>query len=421
MKVLNFNNSVIISTITYYLTSLIGIVLYLQIFTLFDLNTLGKFSVYQTVVFLGSKFISLSTPFSLMRFVSQEERTRINLNYFISAICIVLFFFICGYGLYNIEILFKFFIKVPYSEVVVLLSKTILLQAINFLIKSFFNSFKDFIYYNISFLLRPLLTIFIIYFFYKELFSDFYLVFFYTELLLIIFNSFLLLSRMKFFYLSNMIEAFLSHLQYMKTAFLTSVFTEIYFKVDIFCIAVLLGEYYSGIYALVAIIGEGLVGLIYVIRNNLTPYITIKNIEEKNLHFRTHILASLKSANLVSFITSFFIILVVIFGSKRVDLLNTLYIEGFQPLLIVLIGFSVMSFFLTIENVLLQIGSHGQHVTGLIIFNFLNIFLNFALVEYKLIGIVIATVLSYFIFINFVMIVFKIKFKYSLLTFILSN
>ena len=52
MKILNFNNSVKISTATYLVTSLIGLILYIQIFSLFDLNTLGRFSVYQTICFL---------------------------------------------------------------------------------------------------------------------------------------------------------------------------------------------------------------------------------------------------------------------------------------------------------------------------------------------------------------------------------
>ena len=92
MKILNFNNSVKISTATYLVTSLIGLILYIQIFSLFDLNTLGRFSVYQTICFFGSKFISLSTPYSLMKHVSEDDRARVNLNYLISALLIVLFF-----------------------------------------------------------------------------------------------------------------------------------------------------------------------------------------------------------------------------------------------------------------------------------------------------------------------------------------
>tara|TARA_A100000164_G_C21938265_1_gene789225 strand:- start:1516 stop:2793 length:1278 start_codon:yes stop_codon:yes gene_type:complete len=421
MKILDFNNSVKISTVTYFATSLIGLILYLQIFSLFDLNTLGKFSVYQTICFFGSKFISLSTPYSLMKHVSQDNKERVNLNYLTSALFIVLFFFTSVYVLFSIDNIFIFFQKIPYIEVVLLLSATIFLQASNFLIKTFFNSCKDFIHYNISFVLRPSIFVVTIYLFYKEIISDFYLAFFFTELLLIIFNVFLLLSRLKYYYLSSLVEAFFNHLKYMKTSFITSIFTEIYFKIDIYCIAVILGEYYSGIYALIAVIGEGLTGLIYVIRNNLTPYITNKNINEKSLEIRNHLRSSFKVSNIIAFVTSFSTLIVVIFGSRKIDILTPLYEDGFEPLVIVLLGFSIMSFFLTLENVLLQLGSHGYHAVGLIILTSLNIFLNFALIEYKLVGIVIGTVFSYLIFIIYILIIFKYKFKYSFLSLITST
>ena len=132
----NFNNSVKLSTATYFVTSLFGIVLYLQIFSLYDLNILGKFSVYQTICFFGSKLISLSTPYSLMKNVSHAEKAKINLNHLISAFFIVLFVYMSIYVLFSIDNIFIFFEKIPYIEVVILLSTTIFLQAVNFLIKT---------------------------------------------------------------------------------------------------------------------------------------------------------------------------------------------------------------------------------------------------------------------------------------------
>ena len=170
-----------------------------------------------------------------MKHVSEDDRARVNLNYLISALLIVLFFYTTVYVLFSIDNIFTFFQKIPYIEVVLLLSTTIFLQAANFLIKTFFNSYKDFIHYNISFLLRPSIFVATIYLFYKEIISDFYLAFFFTELFLIIFNGLLLLSRLKYYYLSSLVEAFFNHLKYMKTSFITSIFTEIYFKIDIYC------------------------------------------------------------------------------------------------------------------------------------------------------------------------------------------
>ena len=129
-------------------------------------------------------------------------------------------------------------------------------------------------------------------------------------------------------------------------------------------------------------------------------------------------MSSFKVANLIAITTSFVILIVVIFGSRKISILTPLFEEGFEPLLIVLVGFSIMSFFLTLENLLLQLESHGHHTVGLIILTSLNIFLNFALTDYKLVGIVIGTVFSYLIFIIYILIIFKYKFKFSILSLI---
>ena len=132
-------------------------------------------------------------------------------------------------------------------------------------------------------------------------------------------------------------------------------------------------------------------------------------------------MSSFKAANLIAITTSFVILIVVIFGARKINILTPLYEEGFEPLLIVLVGFSIMSFFLTLENLLLQLGSHGHHTVGLIILTSLNIFLNFVLTDFKLVGIVIGTVFSYLIFIIYILIIFKYKFKFSILSLISRN
>ena len=73
-----------------------------------------------------------------MKHVSEDDRARVNLNYLISALLIVLFFYTTVYVLFSIDNIFTFFQKIPYIEVVLLLSTTIFLQAANFLIKTFF-------------------------------------------------------------------------------------------------------------------------------------------------------------------------------------------------------------------------------------------------------------------------------------------
>lgn len=420
MKVMNFINSIKLSTITYLLTSLMGLVLYMQIFSLFDINTVGKFSIYQTICFFGSKLISLSTPYSLMRYVSENNNSKINLNYLFSALLINFILFLILYSLLSFNKFLELVEEIPYIEIIVLLSVTVFLQSANYLFKTFFNAYKDFIFYNISFLSRTLIFITTIYLLYKEILTQFYLVFFYTEAILCIINLLLLVIRVKYYNISNLSESFLKHFKFMRSSFLTSVFSEIVFKIDIYCVAILLGEYYAGVFALIVVIGEGLVGLIYVLRNNLTPYITLKNFREKDLETKKYIVATFKLSNLIAFVTSFIVIFVIVIGSKKLDILNLLFEEGLTTLIIFLIGFSLLSFLLSIENMLLQLESHGLHTAGLVFLNFINIFLNFSLSNFQLVGIAFGTIFSYFLFAIYILNVFRRRFKYSILSYIFN-
>ncbi len=415
MKKLNFEASVLVTAVTYFLTSLAGLILFFILYQNFDINVVGRYSIYQAILFFGSKIISLGTQYSLMKFVSHGDGEKVNINYLFSAMFIVTVTFIVAILLFSFDILNSFFQMIPYINVVIELSITILLYAINYLLKIFFNSYKDFIYYNLTFGLRTPLTIITIFLFYYEVLTEFYEIFLYVEIALFLINIFLIFRRRKKYIIQTFNLTLKSQLKYIKSSFLSSFFSEINFKVDVYCVAVLLGEYFAGIYALIAILGDGMLGIIYLIRNVITPSITEENVTNSRGEFINFVRKSLFPSALLTFGTSILASFVIYFGSQYIELLSVLKNSGFIPSLIILFGLSFLSFFIVFENILLQLNNPGLHTFGLIILTVSNISLNIVLIDYELIGITIATIVSFAIYCFYIFYYVNIRFKLNIL------
>lgn len=422
MKKLNFEASVLVTAVTYFLTSLAGLILFFILYQNFDINVVGRYSIYQAILFFGSKIISLGTQYSLMKFVSHGDGEKVNINYLFSAMFIVIVTFFIAVLLFSFDILNSFFQIIPYINVVIELSITILLYAINYLLKSFFNSYKDFIYYNITFGLRTPLTIITIFLFYYEVLTQFYEIFLYVEIALLLINIFLIFKRRKKYIIQTFNLTLKNQIKYIRSSFLSSFFSEINFKVDVYCVAVLLGEYFAGIYALIAILGDGMLGIIYLIRNVITPSITEENVINGKREFINFARKSLFPSALLTFGTSFLASIVIYFGSQYIELLSVLKNSGFIPSLIILFGLSFLSFFIVFENILLQLNNPGLHTFGLIILTISNISLNIVLIDYELIGITIATIVSFAIYCFYIFYYVNIRFKLNILkAFITKN
>ncbi len=415
MKKLNFEASVLVTALTYFLTSLAGLILFFILYQNFDINVVGRYSIYQAILFFGSKIISLGTQYSLMKFVSHGDEGKVNINYLFSAMLIVTVTFFIAVLLFSFDIINSFFQIIPYINVVIELSITILLYAINYLLKSFFNSYKDFIYYNITFGLRTPLTIITIFLFYYEVLTQFYEIFLYVEIALLLINIFLIFKRRKKYIIQTFNLTLKNQLKYIRSSFLSSFFSEINFKVDVYCVAVLLGEYFAGIYALIAILGDGMLGIIYLIRNVITPSITEENVINGKREFINFARKSLFPSALLTFGTSFLASIVIYFGSQYIELLSVLKNSGFIPSLIILFGLSFLSFFIVFENILLQLNNPGLHTFGLIILTISNISLNIVLIDYELIGITIATIVSFAIYCFYIFYYVNTRFKLNIL------
>ena len=122
--------SVQLTSATYVLTSFAGVVLYLMIYSLFDISTIGKFSIYQTMIFFGSRIISLGTQFSLMKHNSQNFNERVNLSYLLTTIFIISVFFVVNVSLYQVSIFKNLVSQIPYIDIAAEVALAILLFAI---------------------------------------------------------------------------------------------------------------------------------------------------------------------------------------------------------------------------------------------------------------------------------------------------
>ena len=177
----------------------------------------------------------------------------------------------------------------------------------------------------------------------------------------------------------------------------------------------MLGEYFAGIYALIAILGDGMLGIIYLIRNVITPSITEENVTNSRGEFINIARKSLFPSALLTFGTSILASFVIYFGSQYIELLSVLKNSGFIPSLIILFGLSFLSFFIVFENILLQLNNPGLHTFGLIILTVSNISLNIVLIDYELIGITIATIVSFAIYCFYIFYYVNIRFKLNIL------
>ena len=413
MKKFSLIDSVKLTSVTYVLTSFAGVALYLMIYSLFDISTIGKFSIYQTIIFFGSRIISLGTPFSLMKYNSQNFNERVNLSYLMTTVLIISTFFVLNILLYKISVFRNLALQIPYIDVAAEVSLAILLFAINGLLKTFFNSYKDFLFYNTSYVSRTLFSILFVYLYYSNVFSEFNQIFVLTELFLFFVNILLVIIRLKMYFIKNFKSIFFQHVNFIKNSFISSFLTEISFRVDIYCVAVFLGEYYAGIYALIAVIGEGFQGLLYMIRNIVTPNINLESLKKNSDDFQKFIKKIFKTTNIISFTTSLSLLGLILLFSNNIPIINELGLNGKRSVGIILIGFSFLSIFKAFESILLQVGLQGLHTIGLIILALFNITLNVTFLNAGVVGVALATVLSHFIFYIFIFYNVYRKFQFN--------
>lgn len=413
MKKFSLIGSVQLTSVTYVLTSFAGVILYLMIYSLFDISTIGKFSIYQTMIFFGSRIISLGTQFSLMKHNSQNFNERVNLSYLLSTIFIISTFFVLNISLYQISIFRKLALQVPYIDIAVDVSFAILLFAINGLFKTFFNSYKDFLFYNTSYISRTLFSILFVYVYYLNEFSQFYLIFVLTELSLFFINILLVVIRFKMYFIKDFKSICSQHIDFIKNSFISSFLTEISFRVDIYCVAVFLGEYYAGIYALIAVIGEGFQGLLYMVRNIVTPNINIEFLTKNSDDFQKFIKKIFKTINAIAFTSSLLLLAFILLLSNNIPIIYELGFDGKRSVGIILIGFSFLSIFKAFESILLQVGLQGLHTICLLILVLSNISLNIAFLNAGVVGVALATVLSHLIFYMSIFFYVNQKFQFN--------
>ena len=203
------------------------------------------------------------------------------------------------------------------------------------------------------------------------------------------------------------------HINFIKNSFISSFLTEISFRIDIYCVAVFLGEYYAGIYALIAVIGEGFQGLLYMVRNIVTPNINVEFLKKNSDDFQKFINKIFKTINAIAFTSSFLLSGFIFLLSNNIPIINELGLDGKRSIGIILIGFSFLSIFKAFESILLQVGLQGLHTIGLLILALSNVSLNIAFLNAGVVGVALATVLSHLIFYMFIFLNVNRKFQFN--------
>ena len=201
------------------------------------------------------------------------------------------------------------------------------------------------------------------------------------------------------------------HLKYSRKAFLTSFLTDINLKVDLIVLSFLLGNSFVGLYSYTSSIGEGFVGILNVSRTVATPKLTslVKNLES----FKDHKLKIFRISNLISLVSAGIILFSFRYLSREISYLNIYNEKAFMSLSIIVIGFSLLSYFFAFEHILLQLNFPNEHSKSLIFLFVTNVLLNIIFIKlFGITGAAIATVVSYFLY--FYMINYYLKKKLNI-------
>lgn len=222
--------------------------------------------------------------------------------------------------------------------------------------------------------------------------------FLYAEILIFFVVSFFVLKSLK---LSFKREEFLKylfiHLKYGRKAFATSFLSDLNLKIDIILIGILLGNESVGYYTFTSAIGEGFIALIAATRTISTPQFgNLISDKQRFIEFKKNIFK-------ISY--SLFIpigIIILIFSkitSGYFIFFENLSSNGYFSLIIIVIGFSILSYCFAFEHILLQINRPEEHTKSLLLLFGSNLIFNIIFINLLGInGAALATVTSYLLY-----------------------
>jgi len=388
----------IINLSSFGFTSLIGLYLYFLLVKNGGETVLGIFNIQYIFIILFSQIATFGIHYSVLREASVKNLTKDdNFNNLMSGLTIVFF---------NAVLLSLFIII--FQEVlsdylgfnIIKIIYPVILFSVNKIFYYFLNGKEEYI--KMAFVSPFRFIIFLI-----TLLNiinngldvqSFYICFLYAEILVFFVVSFFVLKNIKLSFKNKHFLRHLSiHLKYGRKAFATSFLSDLNLKIDIILIGILLGNESVGFYTFTSAIGEGFIALIAATRTISTPQFGNLVID------KTRFIKFKKNIFKISYSLFVPIGIIILIFSKLVSsyfvFFENLSSNGFFSLIIIVIGFAVLSYCFAFEHILLQINKPEEHTKSLLLLFGSNIIFNIILINLLGInGAALATITSYFLY-----------------------
>ena len=389
----NTKNS-IINLSSFIVSGLIGLYIYFNLTKYGGVDLLGKFNIHYVVLLLLSQLGTLGLHYSILRLSSEKQNSNLDFANLYSGLTLI---FISSFVIFSIIEFIQINLLINLSVSITDIKYASILFALNRGIYWYLNGKEEYIKMAIVSPSRMILYFISI----NNLKNSNLLeqnlssVFLMTEIIILVLQvsmSFLVIKKTtQTFRQSNI---FRKHLTFSKQAFVTSFLTDISLKVDLIVISFLLGNNFVGLYTFTSALGEGFIGILNVTRTISTPkFIDIVNDKTR---FKDHKKNIFKISFIISGLASTSIIVIAYFFGERLSFLQGIKSEAFSSLLIVIIGFFLMSYFFSFEHILLQLNYPFDHTKSLVCLFVINLGLNILLINlYDLNGAAVATVFSY--------------------------
>lgn len=186
----------------------------------------------------------------------------------------------------------------------------------------------------------------------------------------------------------------LSHLHFGSKSFLSGTIIELNSKVDILMLGLFFNDKIVGIYSLASLIGEGLLQLPVVIRNNINPllskYWANKNIAELHLLIKKW---KVKTYVAMGSLTLIACLAYPIYVEYFIG--NSTYLKSWGPLAILMVGIFISSGYFPFNMLIIQTGQPFRHSLYIGSIVLVNIIMNALLIpQLSYYGAAIATSLS---------------------------
>tara|TARA_A100000164_G_scaffold381164_1_gene431542 strand:- start:609 stop:1853 length:1245 start_codon:yes stop_codon:yes gene_type:complete len=392
----NTKNSVINLT-SFIISGLIGLYIYFYLTKYGGVDLLGKFNIHYVLLLLLSQLGTLGIHYSILRLSSEKQNNNLDFANLYSGLTLI---FISSFVLFSIIEFLQINLLINSPVSITDIKYPSLLFALNRGIYWYLNGKEEYIKMAIVSPSRMILYFASI----NNLKNNNLLeqnlssVFLITEIIILVIQvlmSFLVIKKTTQTF--RQLSMFRKHLMFSKNAFVTSFLTDISLKVDLIVISFLLGNNFVGLYTFTSALGEGFIGILNVTRTISTPKF-IDLINDKT-RFKDHKKNIFKICFVISGLASTSIIAIAYFFGERLSFLQGIKSEAFSSLLIVIIGFFLMSYFFSFEHILLQLNHPFDHTKSLLCLFVINLTLNILLINlYDLNGAAVATVLSYVIY-----------------------